>query len=129
MRMKKNARRFAAAALGTLLFAAVYERFSHQVYSPYMIFAFLFPLLGGAFPCLLLGRAPGQQPGARSLCLYSSGIAALTVGSIFRGILDIYGSTSRLGLVYWLAGGGLCGLGLVLYVPVLFRQRPGGRTG
>lgn len=110
----RERRRYAAAALGTLAFAAIYECFSHQVFSPFMLLAFLFPLLGGVIPCTLLLRAPaGKRVDEFSRCLYRSGIAALTVGSLFRGILEIYGTTSCLSAVYWIAGIGLLLAGLL----------------
>ena len=49
----KARNRFAAAALGCMVFAAVYECFSHGVFSPFMLLAFLFPLLLGVVPCTL----------------------------------------------------------------------------
>lgn len=39
------------SALFCALFGAVYELFSHEVYSYSMIYAFLFPLAGGTLPC------------------------------------------------------------------------------
>ncbi len=115
--------RFAAAAVGTALFAAAYECFSHQVYSPYMILAFLFPLLGGVIPySLLLTGSARQRFGIPERCLYPSGIAVLTVGSLFRGILEIYGTTSRLSAVYWIAGASLLLSGLLFFL--LGRRRP-----
>lgn len=36
------------------VFGAVYELFSHKVYSFYMIFAFMIPLLGGFVPSLIM---------------------------------------------------------------------------
>lgn len=113
MDWKKKRKRYALAAGAVLAFAAVYERFSHQVYSGFMIFAFLFPLLGGLLPCMLLPRLPKRfWPPVHSACLYDSGIAALTTGSLFRGILDIYGTTSRLGKLYWIAGAALIFAGI-----------------
>lgn len=87
------------------LFGAVYERFSHGVYSYYVIYAFAFPLVGGALPYLLLAvLATDRYPRrfARNLC--HSGIATLTVGSVVRGILDIYGTTNGLTRYYWIVG-------------------------
>ena len=116
MYMKRNRNRWLTAAAFTLLFSLVYEHFSHQVYSLFMLLAFLFPLLGGALPCALLMRTPRcAQPGVLSRCLFDSGLAALTVGSIFRGVLEIYGTTSRLSAVYWICGIALCALGLAVY--------------
>ena len=114
MMLAKAKKHYAVAVIGTLLFAAVYEAFSHQVYSNYMLFAFLFPLLGGLLPCAALSALPPRcHPDALSRCLHGAGIAALTAGSLFRGVLEIYGTTSRLGIVYWLAGGVLLTLGLL----------------
>ena len=99
------------------LFGAVYEVFSHGVYSFYMLYAFGFPLLGGALPFLMLctfGR--GVYPGSVPRNLYHSGIATLTAGSIVRGILDIYGTTNRLAQVYWYVGGALLLGGVVAFV-------------
>ena len=45
-------------SLFVLLFGQIYEHFSHGVYSNYMIFAFLFPLLGLFLPNLLLRLLP-----------------------------------------------------------------------
>ncbi len=108
---------FLGAAAGVAAFAAVYEMFSHRVYSLSLILAFLIPLLGGALPySLLQGRKRSRKPGVFARCFYNSGLAALTAGSIFRGILEIYGTTSRLGIVYRATGLILCLSGLILYV-------------
>ena len=97
--------RYAAAAAGCLVFAFIHELFSHGVYSPFMIFAFLLPLLFGAVPCAVLSHAPARSlPGTASRQMYRFGLASLTAGCLFRGILEIYGTTSRLEPVYWAAG-------------------------
>ena len=102
---QKLRNRYALAALGCLVFAFIYELFSHGVYSPFMLFAFLPPLLFGAVPSAILGAAPKRTlPGVVSRNLYHSGLAAFTVGSLFRGVLEIYGTTSRLEAVYWAVG-------------------------
>ena len=104
------------------LFGAVYEIFSHEVYSYYMLYAFVFPLAGGALPFFSLAFSSRPTPGRISLNLYHSGIATLTVGSILQGVLEIYGTTNRLVLTYWLAGVFFSGFGLVLYVAKLTRK-------
>ena len=116
MTMKIARNRWLWAAAFTLLFALVYEYFSHRVYSGFMLLAFLIPLLGGALPYALLARLPRRmQPGILSRCLYDSGLAALTARSVFRGVLDIYGTTNRLEAVYWICGTALCLFGLAVY--------------
>ena len=116
MSMIKERNRYVAAVIGTALFAVIYEMFSHQVYSGYMILAFLFPLLGGVIPFSVFAFVRKRTPGIQSRCLYGSGIATLTAGSIFKGILEIYGTTSRFCIVYWYAGGCLISAGILLWI-------------
>lgn len=95
---------YLAAAAFCALFGAVYELFSHEVYTPYMYLAFLIPLIGGAFPCLVINLAKIPRPAWISSYLYAFGIAVLTTGSIMQGVLIIYGTTNRLMIVYLIAG-------------------------
>ena len=89
--------RYLMATLFCIVFAAVYEYFSHQVYSDYMIFAFAFPMIGGALPFLLVALRGRNFPDDIAISLYNPGIASLTV-------LDIYGTTNSLSNVYWIVG-------------------------
>ena len=98
------------------VFGGIYEIFSHGVYSNYMMYAFLFPLIGGTLYNLILycfSRLSLQR--GLSLIFYNTGIAALTIGSIVRGILDIYGTDNILANVYWYAGVVFVFLGVVFY--------------
>ena len=95
-----------------LLFAAVtalggfvYEQFSHGVYSDFMVYAFLPPLVLGSCPLLIRALRGKALPGCWCVRLYHWGIIALTVGCLFQGALEIYGTTSRLVMGYWIAGG------------------------
>lgn len=91
----------------TAVFAIVYEQFSHGVVSNFMLFAFLFPLLGGG-AALLLSALTRRKSDRTS---YNCGLMTLTVGSITQGILEIYGTTNRLCVLYWIAGVGLTVVG------------------
>ncbi len=90
----------------TACFGAVYEAFSYGVYSYFMLYAFAFPLAGGCLPFFILGLWHHDKKMPPALCadLYHSGIATLTVGSVIRGVLDIYGTTNYLLNYYWIAG-------------------------
>ena len=112
----KTAFAYLLISLFCALFGAVYEMYSHGVYSFYMIYAFAFPLAGGTLPFSVFSllRNP-KYPGAVSKNLYHSGIAAVTVGSILRGILDIYGTTNQLAGLYFYVGGILIIIGVVIY--------------
>ena len=104
------------AALFCALFGAVYERFSHGVYSYAMIYAFAFPLVLGALPLYLIGALNAPYPGRLLRSVYHAGIATLTVGSIVTGILEIYGTTVSLTLAYWIVGSALVLLGACVYL-------------
>lgn len=95
---------YLVATIFCALFGSIYELFSHEVYSYFMIYAFAFPLLGGVLPFYLLFLSKRKMPGRLSLSLYHSGIATLTMGSVVEGVLAIYGTTNQLTLVYWILG-------------------------
>ena len=95
------------------LFGAVYERFSHEVYSYFMIYAFSFPLLLGAVPFFLLHSAGRPFP-RRAAWFIHAGTAALTAGSLVQGVLAIYGTSHPLTAVYWIAGAALSAVGWLL---------------
>lgn len=101
----KRAKIYLILAIVCCLIGAVYEHFSFGVYSNFMLYAFAVPLLCGALPALLLAssRRPRTIP-QWSMKLADAGIAAWTVGSFFRGILEIYGTASGLTKWYWIAG-------------------------
>lgn len=111
----KTAFVYLLVSLFCVLFGAVYEHYSHEVYSGYMIYAFVFPLAGGVLPFALISRYGRRVPGRLSLNLYNAGIAALTVGSIMKGVMEIYGTTNGILQIYRIAGFGFVGIGLLLY--------------
>ena len=118
----KSRDRWLLATVGTVFFSAVYECFSHQVYSRAMILAFLYPLLGGLLPATLLMMKAELQPGEWARSLWGAGIASLTLGSLFRGALEMYGTTSRLSTVYPVLGWALLALGLISWTVDLGRR-------
>lgn len=138
------------AALLLALFGAVYEHFSHEVYSYYMIYAFLIPLAPGAALYLWMAAATWKKlekaqdpavpyetadnaytdkslpadagadliclPGSFSLRTWDYGIAVLAVGSVFQGVLEIYGTTNRLSIIYPVVGAAFLFTGLVSFL-------------
>lgn len=122
---KKHMRRtsliFLCVTLFCGLFGAVYEHFSHNVYSNYMIYLFMFPLFGGVLPYAVFGLAPKIKcPSPASVRIFNSGVAALTVGSCVKGVLDIYGTSSSYQPIYWAIGIALTALGFAMYLFKLF---------
>ena len=101
----KTALKYLLAALFCALFGAVYEVFSHEVYSYFMIYAFVFPLAGGALPFLILSMQKLKRyPGCIARNLHHSAIATFTIGSFIKGVLEIYGTTNALIGCYWVVG-------------------------
>ena len=99
----KNCIGHICVSLFLALFGAIYERYSHEVYSYYMIYAFAIPLLFGALP-FGIAALKNAVPSRAVINLWNSAIAAFSVGSLFKGVLDIYGSTNRLLTVYPIVG-------------------------
>lgn len=115
-RAAKTAFVYLLFSLFCVLFGAAYELYSHEVYSFYMIYAFAFPLVGGTLPFYILNLVRAKKyPNAIARNLYHSGIATLTVGSIMKGVLDIYGTTNTLTGYYWLIGAVLLAVGAITY--------------
>lgn len=122
----KTAFTYLIVSIFVALFGGIYEIYSHGVYSNFMIYAFAFPLVGGCLPFFLLGMWSYigdnthpiylQPPGTLCRNLHHSGIATLTVGSIIRGVLDIYGTTSYLSKIYWIVGIAFLLSGIILYI-------------
>lgn len=108
---------YVCIALFCGLFSAIYEHFSHQVYSNYMIYLFAYPLLLGALPSALIGlvkRLP--LPSQHTADAWDCGITTLSVGSCVTGVFEIYGTTSSYTTAYWPVGLSLLLAGFLLYV-------------
>lgn len=109
--LKQDMRLHLIASGFLAVFGLLYELFSHGVYSGWMIFAFAVPLFLGALLYALLLHFD-KAPGRLFLNLWNAGVACLSVGSVFQGVLAIYGTTNALIVVYPIAGGILMLLGL-----------------
>jgi len=83
-------------AIFIAVFGAIYEKFSHEVYSYYMIYAFMIPLCLGSFAYLLASKKAKKEPRNITISAWNAVVVTLTIGSIFQGILEIYGTTNRL---------------------------------
>lgn len=91
----------------TILVNQVYGIFGHGVSSDAMTWMFLYPLVGGGVYLLLGLLLPNisQFSGYRLFCnTYNSGIAALTTGSLLKGIMEIAGTNSSYLKYYYLIG-------------------------
>ncbi len=119
-----TARVYLIAAVGLALFGGIYELFSHGVYSYAMLYAFGFPLAGGALPALLIGLSERcALPGKPVRNAWHSAMATWSVGSMIQGVLEIYGTTNRLTMVYWIAGGVFAAAAVILHILECRKQK------
>ena len=122
--------RYLAASVIIAAAAAVYGLFSHGVFSYFMTYAFMIPLLAGALPHLLAamkangpetmtvagpeGTADAADASAKASDIAEklfdmkdaqfALVATLTAGSLLKGALDIYGTSNALLIAYPVMG-------------------------
>lgn len=115
--LKKTRKHYIYGMLFCIIFALIYEVFSHSVISYAMVLSFLWPMVGGVLLFTLLMKAPAsRRPSVAAVLLYNSGIVLFTLGSIFQGVLEIYGTTNRLQKVYVVVGAFFLMSGVLTYV-------------
>ena len=117
-----KARRYLVASLILAAAGAVYEFFSHGVYSNHMIYAFIYPLVMGCLPYLADSRGIIKKAGPVGETLLLASIATLTIGSVIKGVLEIYGTTSFLTTVYPVLGAVLLIGAIAVCMRRLYRQ-------
>ncbi len=98
------------------VFAFIYEMFSFGVYSLFMIFCFTPALILGCVPFFIVFLTGRNMPGRLAFNLYNAGIATLTIGFIFRGVIEIYGTTNRLSAVYFIVSLAFLMSGAVIWI-------------
>ncbi|ETO99252.1 hypothetical protein HMPREF1495_1799 [Lachnoanaerobaculum sp. MSX33] len=98
------------------IFGQIYEYFSHGVYSSYMMFAFLIPFIGLFIPSLLNNLILKRKITDNVTLPWKCGIATLTVGSIYKGILEIYGTSGTFEQVYLIIGSLLCIIATIVLI-------------
>ena len=81
--LKKQGIIYVIISIFCLIFGQVYEIFSHEVYSNYMIYAFLIPLIFGAGVSFALYFIKIEL-GAFGNKLYNASVATFTCGCIFN---------------------------------------------
>lgn len=100
-----------------ILINRVYALFGHGISSVAMSFMFLYPLLGGALPFLLLwllGAKVDHLAYYRFFYnCYNSGIAMLTVSGMLTGILQIAGTSSPFIVFFIVLGWVMVALGII----------------
>lgn len=96
--IKIQIKKYLIFTLFCLVFGIIYEMFSHNVYSPYMYLAFIIPLIGLLISFILYIFKIKIYKLSNKFFNYS--LITLTVGSLVKGALDIYGTTNKLINIY-----------------------------
>jgi len=111
---------YLSAATGCIVFNQIYSLFGHEVKSASMASMFLYPLLDGSIPFLviwLLGSRFNLAGNNRlTINLYNSGIATLVCSSLLKGVFEIAGTSSVYVAVMMIMGWILIGGGLLTAV-------------
>ena len=98
----------------------IYALFGHGVRSASMDTMFLYPLLMGAAPYLLLSillpRIRRRRFLRLAFNLYNSGVATLTVGAMLNGILEIAGTASAYQPLFMATGWIFAFIGFILFL-------------
>ena len=69
-----------------------------------MLLAFLIPLLLGVVTKIIFSKKKKKILKKSTNSIFNNGIITLTIGSILKGILDIYGTTNKLLIIYLILG-------------------------
>ena len=86
------------------LFGAIYEHFSHSVYSYFMIYAFV-PLFVMSLVYVYFGAFGKVPPRRAARNLFTAAAGCTCVGMTAKGVVVIFGSTNRLLPIYIVIAG------------------------
>ncbi len=113
----KRLRTYSIVTIACAAGSAVYEYFSHGVYSNFMVYVCVIPLVLGVVPELLalIFRGLGAASAWAKL-LQNFAIATLTVGSALQGVVEIYGTTNQYIVYFFVAGAGLLVASILLWL-------------
>jgi len=115
---KKQSKIYLAITILVFIFGIIYELFSHDVYSYYMMFAFLIPFILGFIPSAILGWGKiNKLPRRLTINICNAIIANLTIYSILKGVLEIYGTTN------WLVNFYIYGIIVLIIMYILIKLK------
>lgn len=119
----RHLRAWLYATFGTGAFSFVYEYFSHEVYSPFMVYLFTIPLVLGVLPYVTLWLFPKiPRPGPWQHIIHTFAIITLITGSALQGIVEIYGTTSQYIIGFFWSGLSLLFISLVVWIVACIRH-------
>ena len=102
---------YLAMAAFLFIFSRIYESLSYGEVSVFMHYMFCATLVGGIVLLGLLQVKPNLS--RMTYNLWNSGIATITAGCLFRGIINLSGRSTTLDQPYWYVGAGFLKLSLI----------------
>ena len=118
---------YSAVSAFCIFFNKVYALYGHGVTSASMSLMFLYPLIGGAavfmFLWLFKPDATGIPKYRLLYNLYNSGIAALVIGSMLKGIFEIAGTSSQYTVFYFILGWMFIAVGIIGFLSDSQKQK------
>lgn len=112
---KKQIIKHSILTIFILIFSIIYEYFSHGVYSVYMMYAFLIPLILGILLDILIYTFK-LKVSINNIKLNNALIITLLLGSLLKGALDIYGTSNILVIGYLFICVVLIEINIILYI-------------
>lgn len=101
---KKRMKSFLISSVVSLVVGVVYEVFSHGVYSPFMYMMWVIPILLGVVPIMVSKICNRELLDDLGFAVYFTGVVSLMIASFFKGVLEIYGTDSKLVYVFVIVG-------------------------
>ncbi len=133
MTTNRKIRKSLLVYLGLTAFCIVFDRVyflvGHGVESDFMMWMFLYPLLGGMLPLGLLWIFVDhafEVPFFRiAYNAFNTGMATLMLGSALSGVIEIAGTSSPYPRLFLIFGWIIYAIGILLYgVGLFLRKRP-----
>lgn len=101
-RLKKTILWYPLISASFFIGSRIYEHFSFGETSAFMHYLFLIPLVGGALLVALQLIVKGLS--RITLNLWNSGVATLTAGALYRGIVNLSGRSTTMDQSYYYVG-------------------------
>lgn len=100
--LNKEKNRIIIYTLFCIIFSSIYELFSHGVISLYMCTSFIFPLILLIEDLIIIKKKINIKNTSHNL--FKSSIFTFTIYFIILGVLEIYGTTNKLVIIYPILG-------------------------
>ena len=119
--LNKEKKRVIIYTLLCIIFSIIYELFSHGVISIFMCTSFIFPIILFIEDFIILKKKLRIINYPHNL--FKSSIFTFTIYFIILAVLEIYGTTNKLVIVYPILGLILLLLSIVLYLKILYLKK------